>query len=117
MATVLEVLSQHRIVSQGLSKGTPDTCSCGARTLPAPGEDVIEVRRHEAFLAHLDAELSAAVNQAQADLLNNLAQYAVDYVGVDGEQLFDLVDQQVFDDTASWLRHRATLIGQETRNG
>jgi len=117
MAAINDVLTQHRIVSHGMAASSPDTCSCGAKLTPEPGDSIIEVRRHEAYVEHMNGDLAAAAQQAQAELLNNLAQYAVDYVGTDGEKLIDLVEQQMFDDTASWLRHRATLVGQELING
>lgn len=46
------VLVSHNWESRGMSYGSPDGCSCGAKTLPEPGEDDVTIRRARAFAAH-----------------------------------------------------------------
>lgn len=58
-ALFAEVSEQHQTVSRGMTYGTPDTCLCGARTLPEKGEEDVDVRRRRAVAQH-QAEVHVA---------------------------------------------------------
>lgn len=58
------VLAQHYWDQQGMSYGSPDTCSCGARTIPVSGDEDIKDRRARAFAGHQAEMLAAARGEA-----------------------------------------------------
>ena len=57
------VLARHYWLSRGMTYGSADTCSCGARTLPVAGDEEVAERRARAFAAH-QAEALAAAREA-----------------------------------------------------
>lgn len=68
---VAEVLAGHGLVSRGMTYGTPDTCECGARTLPERGDEDATIRRARAFAAHLADVVMALVDEARPDGLQD----------------------------------------------
>jgi len=57
------VLADHYWASRGMSYRSPDTCACGAQTLPADGDEDATVRRARAFAGH-QAEMLTAAREA-----------------------------------------------------
>lgn len=54
------VLARHYRLSRGMTHGSPDGCSCGAKTLPVSGDGDITDRRARAFAGHQAEMLAAA---------------------------------------------------------
>lgn len=52
------VLARHYWQSRGVSYSSPDTCACGAQTLPVAGDEDVTERRARAFAGH-QAEMLA----------------------------------------------------------
>lgn len=57
------ILAAHYHQAWGMSYGSPDRCSCGAQTRPAPGDEDVTVRRAQAFAEH-QAKMLAAAREA-----------------------------------------------------
>ena len=55
---ITDILSHHWWESRGMSWNSADGCSCGAHTLPQPGDADISERRALAFAKH-QAEMLA----------------------------------------------------------
>lgn len=55
------VAERHQTVSRGMTYGAPDTCLCGAKTLPERGEENVDVRRRRAVAQHQAEALVAAL--------------------------------------------------------
>lgn len=54
------VLARHYWEGRGMSYGTPDSCSCGAKTYPVTGDEDVTERRARAFAGHQAEMLAAA---------------------------------------------------------
>lgn len=51
------ILAEHQLESHGMTYGSADRCTCGAKTYPEPGPEDIMVRRAWAFAVHQAAVL------------------------------------------------------------
>jgi hypothetical protein len=60
----LRVLSEHYVLSVGLTYLTPNRCVCGAETFPADGTEDTTKRRARAFAAHQVEMLAEARKDA-----------------------------------------------------
>jgi hypothetical protein len=54
-----EVLAEHQVEGRGMTYGSPDSCTCGAKTYAERGDEEISIRRAQAFAAHQAAVLAA----------------------------------------------------------
>ena len=57
---LIETLTAHALSGRGLSWNSADTCTCGVRTTPEPGDEDVSVRRFRAHAVHVAQELHAA---------------------------------------------------------
>jgi hypothetical protein len=66
------VLKGHRIESQGMTRTSPDTCTCGFKSYSPESEDRSNEGRAKVHTAHLAEALAAAGYGSKAETLRNM---------------------------------------------